>query len=248
MRYNIFIIAIYGVSFSLGCAGPSSNSPKPSSYYGKDVHVLSIDGGGIRGIVPAYLLSQIEEATGKQVSEIFQSAGGTSTGGILAIGLTTPGSNGKAKYSAAQMVSFYEQQGPEIFFNQPGVNWSVQTGYTKFGWQSLENALQGILGNTLLSQAVIPILITTWTPELFNGTLWSSMPVAGEITVEQPTGSLALPTSKLKEYNLGCPAAQIAHATASAPGYFSPTVLSCKEPYPPLIANLLLRVSQMVAN
>lgn len=236
MKYFISIIVICGMSFALGCAGPSSNIPK-HNYAGQVVRVFSVDGGGIRGIVPAYLLSQIEESTGKQISEIFQSGGGTSTGGILTIGLTTPGPDGKAKYTAAQMVEFYEQQGPVIFFNQPGVNWSEQTGYTKYGWQSIEGVLQGVLGNTLLSQAVIPILITTWTPEIFNGTLWSSMPVAGEITVEQPEGSLALPTSKLKEYNLGCPAAQIAHATASAPGYFSPTVLSCQEPYPPLIAN-----------
>src|SRR5215210_1589295 len=47
--------------------------------------VLSIDGGGIRGIIPATVLAEIERRTGKLTSEVFDLVAGTSTGGILAL-------------------------------------------------------------------------------------------------------------------------------------------------------------------
>jgi len=53
--------------------------------------VLSIDGGGIRGIIPAMILAEIERRTGKLTSELFDLVAGTSTGGILALGLTKRG-------------------------------------------------------------------------------------------------------------------------------------------------------------
>ena len=56
----------------------------------KSLHVLSIDGGGIRGIFPALLLAEIESRTGKPICQLFDSIAGTSTGGILALGLSKP--------------------------------------------------------------------------------------------------------------------------------------------------------------
>ena len=51
-------------------------------------HVLSIDGGGIRGITPAYVIAHLESESGKPASELFDLMVGTSTGGILALSLT----------------------------------------------------------------------------------------------------------------------------------------------------------------
>ena len=52
--------------------------------------VLSIDGGGIRGILPAVWLSEIERRTRRPVCHLFDMAAGTSTGGIIAAGLSAP--------------------------------------------------------------------------------------------------------------------------------------------------------------
>jgi len=49
--------------------------------------ILSIDGGGIKGIAPASLLANIEERTGKKIIDYFDLIVGTSTGGIIALGL-----------------------------------------------------------------------------------------------------------------------------------------------------------------
>ncbi|CAG8702305.1 33384_t:CDS:2, partial [Gigaspora margarita] len=53
-------------------------------------NILSIDGGGIRGIVPALWLSEIECRTHKPISSLFNMIAGTSTGGIIATGLSAP--------------------------------------------------------------------------------------------------------------------------------------------------------------
>ena len=56
--------------------------------------VLSIDGGGIRGLIPALVLAEIERRTGRRIAEMVDLVAGTSTGGILACGLTRPGPDG----------------------------------------------------------------------------------------------------------------------------------------------------------
>lgn len=73
--------------------------------------VLSIDGGGIRGIIPAMVLAEIEDRTGRPVAETFDLIAGTSTGGILALGLTLPGDNGRPRYAAEELIGLYEEEG-----------------------------------------------------------------------------------------------------------------------------------------
>ena len=63
---------------------------------GKTIKVLSIDGGGIRGIIPATILEHIEKMTHKPIAKLFDLIAGTSTGGILALGLTKPDADGSA--------------------------------------------------------------------------------------------------------------------------------------------------------
>ena len=66
--------------------------------------VLAIDGGGIRGIIPATVLSHIEAAMGRPACELFDLMVGTSTGGILALGLSRPDSEAPARFTAQQVV------------------------------------------------------------------------------------------------------------------------------------------------
>src|SRR5215216_595189 len=77
--------------------------------------VLSIDGGGIRGIIPAMVLAEIERRTEKRTAEVFDLVAGTSTGGILALGLTKPGQKGGPEYSAKKLIDLYETEGRKIF-------------------------------------------------------------------------------------------------------------------------------------
>src|SRR5271170_6477506 len=83
----------------------------------KTWRILSIDGGGTRGIIPATILASIEERTGKPISQLFDLIAGTSTGGILALGLTKPDSSGRPSFSAQDLCNLYEEEIPNIFLN-----------------------------------------------------------------------------------------------------------------------------------
>ncbi len=88
--------------------------------------ILSIDGGGIRGIIPAIILASIEERTGKPISELFDLIAGTSTGAILALGLTKPNASGKPEFTAQRIGELYEEEIPNIFRN-PQSWWGISS-------------------------------------------------------------------------------------------------------------------------
>jgi patatin-like phospholipase/acyl hydrolase len=79
------------------------------------IKILSIDGGGIRGIIPALVLDEIENRTGRPIAELFDLVAGTSTGGILALGLTIPKAARAQLYTARTLAEMYEREGARIF-------------------------------------------------------------------------------------------------------------------------------------
>lgn len=83
--------------------------------------VLALDGGGIKGVLAAAFLETIEEATGKRIAEHFDLVTGTSTGGIIALGLGLG-------MSAREIVQFYVNDGPHIFDQASPLNRQGLTG------------------------------------------------------------------------------------------------------------------------
>src|ERR687887_2923433 len=74
------------------------------------VKVLAIDGGGIRGLIPALVLAEIERRTQRPIARLFDLVAGTSTGAILACTLTQPDA-----MPAARAADLYVEEGPQIF-------------------------------------------------------------------------------------------------------------------------------------
>jgi uncharacterized protein len=75
---------------------------------GASFRILALDGGGIKGTFTAAALARLEESTGLSIVEHFDLIAGTSTGGILALGLALG-------MSASEMLQFYRTRGPHIF-------------------------------------------------------------------------------------------------------------------------------------
>ena len=134
----------------------------------KTVRVLSIDGGGIRGIIPALVLAKIEKLTGKPIYQLFDLIAGTSTGGILALGLTTPGSEvGKPAYSAAQMINLYENEGKKIFSTDVfhKINSLGNIRDEKYPSSGIEGVLDRYFGQSRLKDVLTDVLITSYEIE-----------------------------------------------------------------------------------
>lgn len=70
--------------------------------------ILCIDGGGIKGVFPASFLATVEDTIEDQIADYFDLIAGTSTGGIIALGLGLG-------MSARDILRFYEDEGPKIF-------------------------------------------------------------------------------------------------------------------------------------
>ncbi|KAJ0694642.1 putative galactolipase [Helianthus annuus] len=85
------------------------------------VTVLSIDGGGVRGIVPATLLafleSKIQEIDGPdaRIADYFDVIAGTSTGGLMTTMLAAPNEKNRPMFAAKDITNFYFQHSPRIF-------------------------------------------------------------------------------------------------------------------------------------
>jgi patatin-like phospholipase/acyl hydrolase len=106
--------------------------------------VLSIDGGGIRGIIPAMVLAEIEERTGKPIAEMFDLIAGTSTGGILALGLAMPEDGGRPRYTASELIELYEDEGASIFSGRVGTIRNLfEERYPSAGVEGPQRVLRG---------------------------------------------------------------------------------------------------------
>jgi patatin-like phospholipase/acyl hydrolase len=130
----------------------------------RQLRILSIDGGGIRGIIPAKVLAKIEELAKKPIAELFDVIAGTSTGGILALGLTCPGADGKPKHPASDLVDLYVNKGADIFTK----SWLADEEKIiapKYKATHLEQTLAEYLQDARLKDAVTRVTVTSYETE-----------------------------------------------------------------------------------
>jgi uncharacterized protein len=129
--------------------------------------VLSIDGDGIRGLIPAMVLAEIERRTGKRIAEMFDLVAGTSTGGILALGVTKPGQDGKPEYSAKKLIDLYETEGGKIFsipvWHRIHSGWGLAE--EKYPSEGIEEVAKEYFGDVHLAQALKEVLVTAYEIE-----------------------------------------------------------------------------------
>jgi hypothetical protein len=124
------------------------------------INILAIDGGGIRGIIPATILSHLEAKVGRQTHEIFDLIAGTSTGGIIAAAIGA-GAKCGAAYRPSELVDLYVQNGPAIFRTSPFTPLR-QFLRPKYSPRGLEGVLKEFFGDTELASAKTPLLIASY--------------------------------------------------------------------------------------
>ena len=138
--------------------------------------ILSIDGGGIRGIIPGQILVHLErllqEKSGDpeaRLGEYFDFMAGTSTGGILICLLLAPSSkdNRKPRYSARQAVDLYLKHGEKVFDLDI---WQIITSGKgvldeKYNEKALVKLLDQYFKKERLSDLIKPCIITAYDIE-----------------------------------------------------------------------------------
>ena len=133
--------------------------------------ILAIDGGGIKGAFPAAFLAAIEEATGKRIAEHFDLIAGTSTGGIIALGLGLG-------LSAKEILNFYHQHGRRVFgqdmddtglLDRLSSFWRKQRRRVRqlvgpaYDPLALRNALEGAFGSKRLADSQARLIIPAYS-------------------------------------------------------------------------------------
>lgn len=174
--------------------------------------ILSIDGGGIRGIIPATVLAELERRTGRRIAELFDLIAGTSTGGILAVALTVPGAGDALRWRAEELIDLYVEEGPEIFARTLGRRIASGLGLLdeRYDDAALEAALDRYVGDARLSELRTDVLLTAYDTQARRPFLFASHVVAeGEPAWDHR-------------------ARDAARATSAAPTYFEPLVLSAR--------------------
>ncbi|KAJ7944401.1 Patatin [Quillaja saponaria] len=127
------------------------------------VTVLSIDGGGIRGIIPSVLLkfleSKLQEIDGSEarIADYFHIISGTSTGGLMAAMLTAPDSNNRPIFSAKDIPDFYLEESPKIFPQDQ----TTLLG-PKYAGEYLRTKTETLLGDITVKQTLTNVLIPSF--------------------------------------------------------------------------------------
>ena len=164
------------------------------------MRVLAIDGGGIRGLIPALVLAELERRAGRRTFELFDLIAGTSTGGILACALCAPDA-----LPATELVKLYEEEGPKIFDRSLFQRIQSADGLLdeKYDDAALDSALERFLGEKRLAES---------RPDLIVPAYDTALP-----------GPFFFKTSKARESaESDFPLSVVARATSAAPTYFEP--------------------------
>jgi uncharacterized protein len=156
--------------------------------------ILAIDGGGIKGTFPAAFLAELEQQLGEPIVDYFDLIAGTSTGGIIALGLGLG-------LSAKEILELYEKNAHRIFPRSRG---SAIRGVfrAKYANAALRQVLHEVFGQRLLGESKTRLVIP-------------SLNLATEYVHLYKTSHHPGLTN-----DLSVPAVEVALATVAAPTYF----------------------------
>ncbi len=186
----------------------------------KKVRILSIDGGGIRGIIPATIMKYVEEElckrTGNEnarIADYFDLIAGTSTGGILTCIYLVPGrdedQNGPSTfYTAAEALDFYVKEGYNIFNASKLSAWKRLWGLrnaTEFSPAYIETLFEHRFKDLRMNDLCRPCLVTTYNMKTRSSYFFTSTE----------------PAELHREFFVR----DVARSTSAAPTYFPPAMI-----------------------
>lgn len=185
----------------------------------RKLRVLSIDGGGVRGVIPASILTYIErkfqmvsENENMRIADCFDIIVGTSTGGILACLYLTPNINYShdglgpiSKYSAKEALDFYVENSNYIFNQSKRDSWfgfGLFVNARKFNARNIEALLLAKFGDLKMNDLLDTCVVTSYDMKSKTAIFFNS----NEASYKQRSFYVR----------------DVARSTSAAPTYFSP--------------------------
>ncbi|MBN8828068.1 MAG: patatin-like phospholipase family protein [Sphingobacteriia bacterium] len=146
-----------------------STVTRQGSIPNKRIKILSIDGGGIRGLIPAMVLKDLEGRlkSNKKLVDCFDIMAGASTGGLIILLLNTPDSNGKPKYNIDDVLSLYKNLGQDVFEKSLWQNAKSFFGWVdaKYSEKSFESLLEKYFADTELKNTITNVILPAYEIE-----------------------------------------------------------------------------------
>jgi uncharacterized protein len=147
------------------------NEPTAHQWCGRRrVQLLSIDGGGVKGLIPLRVIIEIVKRTQMPLHELFDGFSGTSAGALILNALLLPDDKNRAKYTPQDLWKLVDQQFPRIFKKN---YWSsIKTGFGLFKpmycAQILETCIQQIFGEALFKDQLRDVLVPAFNTRTFE--------------------------------------------------------------------------------
>jgi predicted acylesterase/phospholipase RssA len=173
------------------------------------MRVLAIDGGGVRGLLPAVVLSELERMSGRPIYELFDMICGSSAGGLVACALTTPGDTNGARWTAEEVTGLFEQECPRIFHRSLRRSLRTRFGYSRprYDDAALNEVLTYYVGGVRLQDTTTGLLVCSY-----------------DVERRQPVRFSSWRARDIPGYDVAL--WQVARSTIAAPTYFAPMRLT----------------------
>ncbi|XP_057975424.1 patatin-like protein 2 isoform X2 [Malania oleifera] len=189
----------------------SRSLPLQPPTYGDLVTILSIDGGGIRGIIPGILLSFLEselqklDGEGARIADYFDVVAGTSTGGLVTAMLASPGGDDRPLFAAKDIKDFYLDNCPKIFPQAcpPFALFAKiikSLSGPKYDGKHLHGLVKEKLGDTRLHQTLTNVVIPTFDIKQLQPTIFSSYDVKNKRHLDACLSDICIGTSAAPTY------------------------------------------------
>ncbi|XP_078156600.1 patatin-like protein 2 [Carex rostrata] len=201
---------------SLGVSLPSrtvlNNStpatPKSPPSLGNIVTILSIDGGGVRGLIPATILSflesKLQELDGEdaRIADYFDVISGTSTGGLVATMLAAPNKQKRPLFSAKDIISFYNDNVPKIFPSNRNGNIGLLASIfgPRYTGKYLQSKIRELLGETRLHETVTEVVVPTFDINFLQPTIFSTNEAKTDASKDALLSDVCISTSAAPTY------------------------------------------------
>ncbi|KAL6273758.1 hypothetical protein ACE6H2_024450 [Prunus campanulata] len=177
------------------------------------VTVLSIDGGGIRGIIPSILLafleSKLQELDGPnaRIADYFDIIAGTSTGGLVTTMLTAPNKDNRPLYEAKDIITFYLDHSPKIFPQNSANNFltSIKSMVRavigpKYDGKYLRTVINGLLSDLTLKQTLTTVIIPTFDIKYLQPVIFSTTDAKESALKNAKLSDICISTSAAPTY------------------------------------------------